>query len=633
MSAAIGPAPVISVDHGVTAAAPRTVAWRPLARANPIPVAAVLFLLGGLALWSVGASTLSRTVLMGGLLVTGGPLVWRTLTDVARGRWATDVVAVLAILASVALQQSVAGLVIVLMQSGGEALERFAAGRASAAVKALEDAAPRVAHRLDGGEIVDLRVDDVAVGDLLLVRPGELVPCDSEVVGGRSHVDVSRLTGEPIPVTVEQGSRLMSGSANGEGTLTVKALATAASSQYAKIVTLVRQAQASKAPLQRLADRYAVWFTPITVALCALTYAVTRDPMRVLAVLVVATPCPLILATPIAIIGGINRAARHQIIVRNGIALERLEGLTIALFDKTGTITVGEPRVRQVHTAPGVERRDLLRLAGGLEQASGHLLARTLVQSALESGISLPTARAVIETAGRGVTGVVDGRQVSVGSRAFLLHCCPSLAGERALEPRPGLRAHVAIDGCYAGSVEYADEVRPEARDALRRLAHLGVRRTMMLSGDHAPAARAVAAIAGISEVAADLTAEGKVDIVRNLVSSGEQVLMVGDGTNDAPALASATVGVAMAGKGGGGVTAEAAGVVVLAEDLRRVPDAVRIATRAMTVARQSIWCGLGLSALAMGVAALGYLRPVTGAVLQEMIDVAVIFNALRAGR
>jgi heavy metal translocating P-type ATPase len=469
----------------------------------------------------------------------------------------------------------------------------------------------------------------------LLVRPGELVPCDGIVDDGHSLVDVARLTGEPIPVGAGPGTSLMSGSINGDGVLTISATARAEDSQYAKIVELVRSAQATKAPLVRLADRYAVWFTPATLLVCLVTYLATRDTTRVLAVLVVATPCPLILATPIAIIAGISRAARRQIIVRHGGALEALSDVDTAIFDKTGTLTIGKPLVRRVVTAGELSDAELLRLAGSVEQGSSHLLARTLVDAALATGTTLAVARAHVEVPGRGVTAELEGHEVSVGSRAFILERArakPEVLS-RLEHSDVGLRAYVAIDGCLAGVVEYSDRTRPGLRELLERLVALGVTRQILLSGDHAPNVRAVAQEAGIREARGDLLPEGKVSVVQQLVREGAHVLMVGDGTNDAPALSAAHVGIAMASQGSGGISAEAADVVVLADDLSRVADAVEIGHRTLSVARQSIWLGLGLSVVAMIAASFGSIAPTFGALLQEVIDIASIINALRASR
>jgi len=605
-----------------------------------LAAASIAVIVTGLLL-KASAPALASAVWLVGLVITGAPIVWRTVLEARHGRWATDVVAVLAIVGAVALRQPVAGLVIVLMRSGGEALEQYAAGRASAALRELEAAAPRIAHRLRAGNLTsvdDVPVGLIGVGDLLLVRPGELVPCDAVVREGNSQVDVARLTGEPIPLAAAPGSALMSGSVNGDGVLTIAATARAEDSQYARIVELVRTAQATKAPLVRLADRYAVWFTPVTLLVCLATYLVSHDATRVLSVLVVATPCPLLLATPIAIIGGISRAARKQIIVRHGGALEALSSVDTAIFDKTGTLTIGKPLVRRVlttgeHTAP-----ELLRLAAAVEQGSSHLLARTLVDAALgdggDCGGALPVAHAHVESPGRGVTAEVAGHEISVGARAFILERVPSTPDvlARVEQGEVGLRAYVAIDGRLAGVVEYSDRTRPGVRDLLGRLASLGVRRPLLLSGDHAPNVRAVAQEVGIAEARGDLLPEGKVSVVHQLVREGAHVLMVGDGTNDAPALSAAQVGVALASHGGG-ISAEAADVVVLTDDLSRVADAVEIGHRTLSIARQSIWLGLGLSVAAMIAAAFGFIPPTVGALLQEAIDMASISNALRASR
>jgi heavy metal translocating P-type ATPase len=602
-------------------------------RAALVPAAALLFILSGLLLWISGDARWSEAVWLVGLAVTGIPTAGRTLVGIVRGRVVADIVAMLAIITALLLAQPLAGLVVVLMQTGGEALERYAEGRASEAVRALEAAAPHLAHRLGpGGEIVDVAAEAVRVGDRLLVRPGELVPCDVVVLEGRSHVDVSRLTGEPVPVTAEPGTKLSSGSLNGEAPLTVEAKALAGESLYARIVELVRTAQASKAPIQRMADRYAVWFTPLTLVVCAVAYFASRDPVRVLAVLVVATPCPLILAAPVAVIGGMNRAARRQIVVRHGTALEQLGLVTVAMFDKTGTLTIGRPEVARVVARAPFSESELLALAGAVEQGSSHLLARSLVTAAIERTGALPRASQIVEAPGAGVTGRVNGRDIAVGGHAFIQSRMTAdvAFNGRAEAPVAALRAWVAVDGGAAGYVEFADQLRPEAARTFRELRRLGIRRTALISGDHAANVRPLARMLGIDDVRADLLPDEKVALVDQAVRRGERVLMVGDGTNDAPALSAATVGLAMAAHGGG-ITAEAADVVVLADDLERVPEAIAISRRTLRITRQSIWAGLGLSGLAMAFAAAGLIPPTAGALLQEVIDVAVILNALRA--
>lgn len=579
---------------------------------------------------------LAHAVWTVGLIVTGLPLVFRTVRGALRGQFAADIVASLSIVGALALDQPLAGLVIVLMQTGGEALERFAAGKASTALRELEEAAPRIAHvaRDGGARVEDVAARDVVVGDVLVVRPGELLPCDGVVIDGESELDASSLTGEPIPIRAFAGVRVASGMINALGSFRYRASAIAGESQYARIVEQVRAAQASRAPIQRLADRYAVWFTPITIGVCAIAVLVTHDWMRALAILVVATPCPLILATPVALIGGINRAARDLVIVRSGGAIEKLAAVDTIVFDKTGTLTVGKPRLRGVNTAPGFDRAAVLSAAAAAEQRSSHLLGCVLVDAVATEGLPIPPGADYQEAPGRGITATVSGRRVRVGARAFVV---PSTVdGEklasRLEQPDATLRAYVAIDDRLAAVLEYADELRPDIGDLLVQLERDGIRRFVLLSGDHTPIARDIAGRVGIREAYGDFMPPDKARFVQRLRAEGNVVMMVGDGINDAPALAEADVGVALASYGAG-IAAESADVVVLVDSIDRIRDAVHIARRTMRIARQSIWVGLGLSGIAMVVAAFGALTPIVGAGIQEAIDVAVILNALRTAR
>ncbi len=615
-------------------------AWargRLVSRQSVVALLAVLALSAGALLEVGGAHTMAARTWMTALVVLGAPIVWEMLVAARHGKFATDLVASAAIIGAVLLGQPLAGLVIVLMQAGGEALEHFAEGRASAAMRALEAAAPRRAHRLRDGAVADVDAEAVAVDDLLLVRPGELVPCDGVVVTGESAVDASSLTGEAIPVAARPGVALMSGSLNGSGPLTMRATSLASASQYARIVQLVRSAQATKAPLQRVAERYAVWFTPATALACAAVYLASGDWTRVLAVLVVATPCPLILAPPVAIVGGINRAARRQIIVRSGAALEQMARVTAVVFDKTGTLSVGQPALERIAVVNGVPKGEALRLAAALEQSSSHPLARVVVEAGERGAGRLPFATRVVEAAGQGVSGLVEGRTVRVGSRRYVAaHAAMapmSLAGiGRDADHDAGLRSFVAIDGRLAAVLHFADTLRPDVSALLARLPALGVHRTLLLSGDHDATTRAVAERVGIVEVRGDLLPADKVTAVEELRREGEVVMMVGDGTNDAPALAAAHVGVALAGHGGG-ITSETADVILLVDRVDRIGDALAIGRRTTALARQSIRAGLALSAVAMVFAGVGLIQPATGALLQEAIDVAVILNALRASR
>jgi ATPase, P-type (transporting), HAD superfamily, subfamily IC/heavy metal translocating P-type ATPase len=568
-----------------------------------------------------------------GLVGIGLPVVWRTIRSALHGKFNTDLVATLSIVTAAIIGQPLAGLVIVLMQTGGEALENFAERRASVAVRELEKAAPRIAHlRRTPQELVDVSVDVLKPGDIFVLRPGDLVPCDGEVVEGESEIDASQLTGEAMPVSAKPGTTVMSGSLNLHGTLSVRATAFASESQYTRIVELVREAQASKAPLQRLADRYAVWFTPATLAMCAVAYATSRSWVEVLAVLVVATPCPLILAAPVAFIGGINRAARRQIIIRNGSALENLSKARTAVFDKTGTLTVGKPRVHRVLPMRNFDERKVLTYAGAVEHGSSHLLARVVVEEANRKYGALPEATQHREFPGQGVVGVVNGEDVVVGGRAFVSTRANDLLESFAAadDAEAGLRAYVLISGEAAGVIEYDDSLRPGLLPFLAALRDDGFTRRILLSGDSKKNTRAIGSLAGITESHGELLPADKAALIGRFRRDGEVVLMVGDGTNDAPALSAADVGIALAGHGGG-VTSEAADVVILVDDLSRVADAVSISRRTMNLARQSIIAGLSLSGVAMIFAAMGYIAPIGGAILQEAIDVAVILNALRA--
>ena len=601
-----------------------------------IPIAATLaILLGGAAMLLPGGAVPAHRIWMVGLVLCGVPVIYTTVRSLLHGKFAADVIASLTVLAAVVLGHPVVGLVIVVMQTGGEALERMAEGRATNALRALQESAPRRAHRIIGETMTDVDTAALQKGDTVLVRPGEVVPCDGTVLAGRSHVDTATLTGEPLPRKVVDGDHVMSGSINQESPLTICATAAAEESQFAKIVALVREAQASKAPLQRIADRVAVWFTPATILVCVIAYLSSGDSERVLAVLAIATPCPLILATPVAILGGMNTSARRQILVRTGGALEALAGTTAVVFDKTGTITIGQPRVSRVIAVNSISESDVLRLASSVEQGSGHLLARTVVLAATERGLNLTPAVGIVEAPGRGVEGDVNGSHVAIGARSFISERFPEtkqLVADLDSTDPSGLRAYVAVNGKLAGIVDYGDRIRDGVRSLIESLRHAGVDRVILLSGDRAANVAETARKVGIEESHGDMLPEDKVEVVRRLVAAGESVVMMGDGTNDAPALGAATVGVALASHGRG-VATEAADLILLADEPARLMDAIQISRRTMRIARQSIWFGLGVSGIGMLFAAGGSIAPIAGAAIQEAVDLAVILNALRASR
>ena len=598
-----------------------------LIRRNLLAVAAALGLSLGLLGHGLGRPAAGDAVWLGTLVVCGLPLVGRTVAGMVRGRFAADIVASLAIVAALLVDQYFAGAVIVLMQSGGEALERYAMRRASSSLDALLARAPTLAHRLrPNGHIEDVPVEAIAVGDQLVVRPGELVPVDGRVMDGRSSVDQSAITGEPLPVPAVAGTELFSGGLTLDGALTLEATRRSAESQYQQIIQLVEQARRQKPPLQRLADRWAVWFTPLTLGVCAFAWWLTRDPAVVLAVLVVATPCPLILAVPVAVIAAISRAARAGVIVKTGAAIEHLGTSRVVVFDKTGTLTLGQPTVSAIRATDGAAPDEVLRLAASLEEFSSHHLARAVARAGRERGLSLTHPRDVIETPGSGVSGTVNGARVDVGSASFLV-------SRGVAVPMPDSKhttAFVATGGRLMGEIEFADRLRPQVPALMRRLAVLGVTDTVMLTGDRLTAADVIATSAGIRTVLANLLPAGKVAAIRELKRRYGTVTMVGDGINDAPALATATVGIAL-GAHGTAAPAAAADMVLLVDDVARVADAMAISQRMRRIALQSVGIGLGVSLALMVMAAFGLIRPAVGAVLQEALDAAVILNALRA--
>lgn len=589
-------------------------------------LAATGLIVGLVARFGAGNPVASDRIFFVTLLVGGAPLVARTLWGVVRGRFAADLVAMLAIVGAVLFREPFAGAVIVLMQSGGEALEAYAMERATASLESLLARAPKIAHRLVGDGLVDVPVEEVRPEDELIVKPGDLIPVDAVVTAGTSAVDQSAVTGEPIPVRALPGTELMSGSVNLEGALTVRALRPSAESQYQQILRLVERARAEKPPIVRLADRFAVWFTPVTLLVCGVAYLVTRDPVTVLAVLVVATPCPLILAAPVAVIAAISRAAATGIIVKTGAAIEQVGRARVVVFDKTGTLTLGRPLVEDVFAADGWSVEDLLRTAAAVEQLSAHHLGQAVAEAGRRRGLLIPRAAEVRETPGLGVSGTVDGHTVDVGSAAYLL--------SRGIGHFDGATerttAFVAIDGRYAGCVTFADRLRHQVPALMQHLTRLGIADTVMLTGDRQETAEAIAAQAGIRTVRANLLPADKVTAIQELKTRRGTVVMVGDGINDAPALAAATVGVAM-GEHGPAASAEAADIVLLVDDLSRVGDAIALSRRMRRIILQSIGIGLGVSFVFMIVASTGRLPPSIGALLQEGLDAAVILNALRA--
>ena len=549
----------------------------------------------------------------------------------AGGRIGVDSVALAAILGAVALGEAAAAAVIALMVAGGEALEAWAEGRARRALTDLVARAPRRAARIEDGAIAEIAAAEIRAGDLLLVRPGETVPADGEAEE-QASLDESALTGEPLPVEAAPGAALRSGAVNAGPAFRMRAARGAEDSTYAAIVRLAQQAAAERAPLARLADRWAVGFVIFTALVAGGAWAATGDPVRALAVLVVATPCPLILAAPVALVAGIGRAARRGIVVKGGAALERLARVETVLFDKTGTLTPGRPALVAVEADPAMGEGAALRLAAALAQGSTHPVSAALVAAAAVGGVALPVPEEVVEVPGGGLRGRVEGQPLLLGAAAFL-----RAEGVAVWQAQGGATAPVAwlaVGGRAAAAFVMADGVRAEAPRAVAWLRALGLRRLVLVTGDRAAAAAPVGRALGLDAVLADQAPADKIAVVR-AEAAAAPTAMVGDGVNDAPALAAADVGIAM-GAHGTAAAAEAGDVVLLVDRVDRVPEAIAIARRARRVAFQAIALGMGLSAVAMGFAAAGYLAPLAGALVQEGIDVAAILyalTALRAGR
>ncbi|RXH15284.1 heavy metal translocating P-type ATPase [Bradyrhizobium guangzhouense] len=594
---------------------------------------AIAGLAGGILARVIGRPDLADLAWELGTAPVIGGLAVSIVRDFLSGRLGVDAIALLSMSAALALGQPLAGAVVALMYSGGNVLEDIAVARAERDLRSLVDRAPRQAHRKSGERIEEVPVDAVSVGEQLLVRAGEIVPVDGIVGSASATIDESAVTGEPIPVEKARGSAVLSGSLNAGETFELTVTAPAGESTYAGIVRMVTAAQTAKAPFVRLADRYALLLLPVTIAIAFVAWRISGDLTRSLAVLVAATPCPLILAAPVAFIAGVAQAARRGILAKGSAALEALARAHTVLFDKTGTLTVGGARLLSIEVAPGGDPDEVLRLGASLEQASHHVLAKTVVAAAVERGLELKAPEQVKEAMGSGLSGMIDGRQVTAGARQMLpSHAALSpweLRAIRRASWRSALIVFVAVDGRTIGALLLADELRSDTPRAIRLLRDAGVARMVMVTGDRAAAAQAIGAALDLDAVLADRVPSDKVEAVR-----GEQrlhpTIMVGDGINDAPALAVADVGVAL-GARGASASSEAADVVILADRLDRVGEAIIIAQRARRIALQSIVVGIGLSLVAMVAATLGWLAPVPAAIAQEVIDVAVILNALRA--
>ncbi|WP_223693646.1 heavy metal translocating P-type ATPase [Leifsonia poae] len=595
-------------------------------RRYPIVALTLAIIVLGAVLALSGAGWLVQWIFSGYAVIIA---VWQAVGMVRallRREFGLDILAVTAIVATVLVGEFVASIVVVLMLTGGEALEDYANRRAKRELDALLTRSPQLAHRADGQGFADVPVDDVLVGDVLLVRPAEIVPVDGILLSPETSLDQSSITGESIPVEKREGDTVLSGAVNGSVAVEIRATAAAGASQYQQIVALVAQASESKAPVVRLADRFAVPFTVFSLMIGAVAWWVSGDAVRFAEVLVLATPCPLLIAAPVAFIGGMSRAARDGIIVKGGGVLEQLSSAKTVVFDKTGTLTTGTPSLTEVRAEPPFTADDLLASVASAEQYSSHVLAASMISAAQARGLDLHPADSASEEATNGVVAQIAGREVVVGKFAFVASHAPDA---RRTTIGPGeLAVYVAIDGAFAGAVLAADRLRDNAASTLERLHRLGVTEAMILTGDAQETAEHIAAELGVSRVRAECLPADKVAEVSAI--RARPVIMVGDGVNDAPVLAAADVGVAMGAKGATAAS-ESADAVILVDDISRTADAVQIGRDTVRIALQSIWLGIAISAALMVVAAFGVIPATAGALLQEVVDLATILAALRA--
>ena len=569
-----------------------------------------------------------RMPLLATLVLGGLPLLYELLRKLLKREFGSDLLGGISIVTSVLLGEYLAGSIIVLMLSGGEALERYALRSASSVLAALAKRMPSIAHRKRESAIMDVALHEVAVDDTLAIYPHDICPVDGVVIEGHGVMDESYLTGEPFQITKTSGSTVLSGAINGESALTIRATKRAADSRYARIMEVMRESEARRPQLRRLGDRLGAVYTPVALTVALLAWALSGEAVRFLAVLVIATPCPLLIAIPIAIIGSISLCARRAIIVKSPVVLEQIAECRTAVFDKTGTLTYGAPKLTEQLTAPGFAPKQVLTLVAGLERYSKHPLARAILAAAKADGIQLPEATEVSEPPGQGLRGTVTGRPVQITSRRQL--GAQPLAGDDQLPAEAGgLECVVAIDQRYAATLRFRDAPRAESRSFV---GHLGPKhqfaRVMLVSGDRESEVRYLAEEVGITEIHAQKSPEEKLAIVRQETAAAK-TLYVGDGINDAPAMMAATVGMAIGQNSD--VTTEAAGVVVMDNSLQKVDEFMHISRRMRIIALQSAVGGMALSVIGMVFAATGHLNPVGGAITQEVIDILAVLNALRA--
>ena len=582
----------------------------------------------GLGLYLLNYQTATKWVVSTVALAAVAKLLYDMLQDIRSGSYGVDILAAVAIITAVILGQYWAALVVVLMLTGGKGLEDFAENRARSELDSLLKRAPSTAHLLKSRKSVQVAVNSLRIGDKILIKPGEMVPVDAVILDGTGNFDESSLTGESLPISKSVGGFVMSGSINSDGVITAQVRASAADSQYQQIVKLTRSAAISQAPFVRLAERYSIPFTIAAFIIAGAVWFVTGSAMRFLEVIIVATPCPLLLAAPIALISGMSRASKYGVIVKTGSALERLaEAKTIA-FDKTGTLTSGILSVDTVAVFNHFTQAEVVKLAASLEQNSNHVVAQAIVNYAQAEKITIPKANHVKELAGRGLVATLKGKQVVIGRLSLLQEYGVQIPANFKQSSVTHTASYVAVGEQLAGILTFTDNIRTDSQSTLESLKKLGVKHFLLVTGDNKATAQAIAKQLHITDVHAEMLPADKLRVVEAVAN--RPVVFVGDGVNDAPVLTAADVGIAI-GAGGSTAASESADLVIVQNDISRVGTAYAIAHRTFKIARQSILVGIGLSLILMGLFATGKFSALTGAIVQEVVDVVVIFNALRA--
>lgn len=588
----------------------------------------VIALVVSLILFFLSLHVVSNWILGVTVIIAVIPLLWDMVLTLRNGRFGIDILAATAMITSVLLGQYWTGIIIALMLTGGEALEDYADNRAKVELKSLLEKKPVLAHLIKSKEIVDIPIKEVRVSEKLSILPGEVVPVDCEIIEGESSFDESSITGESLPVERAKGEQILSGSVNIEGSIVVKVIRTSEDSQYEQIIKLVRSAGLSESPFVRLADRYSIPFTLIAYFIAGSVWFVSGHAIRFLEVIVVATPCPLLLAAPIALISGMSRATKHGIIIKNGVSLERLAEVETVAFDKTGTLTNGKPVIEKIHVLNNFDETAVLKYAAALEQKSNHVLAKVIVDAAQAKKIKFKAAKQVKEVAGHGLVGRLQGRHILVGSYGFMESNTSSIPKKLSPSSLMTTATYISIDGELAGVITFADELRPESKNMLARLKASGVQHFLMVTGDSLGAAQSIAKKLGIVDVQANCLPADKMRIIEGI--EARPVAFVGDGVNDAPVLTMSDIGIALGAKGSTAAS-ESADVVIMLDDIGKVASGVEIAKRTFFIAKQSILVGIILSIVLMIIFASGKIKPIYGALLQEVVDIFVIFNALRA--